>query len=221
MCDYVFRLLILGESTVGKTAILLRYLGKGFRETISTIGVEFNPKIINLMEREIKLVIYDTSGQERYKSIVSNYYKNTHGIIFVYDITKKKSLELIEYWLTQAKENSDIDLRCCMLFGNKTDLEMQRSITYNEGEEFANKYQLGFMEGSALKGDNIKECFQQIAKKILINIQRENESFNESIQLDGILENNKKKDKNKKTKYMKLDISNDNSTTNKQKTCCK
>ena len=217
MCDYVFRLLILGESTVGKTAILLRYLGKGFRETISTIGVEFNPKIINLMQRKVKLVIYDTSGQERYKSIVSNYYKNTHGIIFVYDITKKKSLDLIEYWLNQAKEHSDIDLRCCMLFGNKTDLEAQRNISYDEGESFANKYQLGFMEGSALKGENIKECFHHIAKKILINAQQENESFNESIQLDGILEGNKTK--NKKMKHMKLDISKDSSI--KQKTCCK
>lgn len=217
MCDYVFRLLILGESTVGKTAILFRYLGKGFHETISTIGVEFNPKIIDLLQRKVKLVIYDTSGQERYKSIVNNYYKNTHGIIFVYDITKKKSLDLVEYWINQAKENSDIDLKCCVLFGNKTDLGLQRAISQEEGESFANKYGLGFMEGSALKGENIKECFHEIAKKILDKTEQVNESFNDSIQFDRVLENNKAK--SRKIKNMKLDFSKETSTKKKQ--CCK
>jgi small GTP-binding protein len=206
MCDYIFKLLTLGETTVGKTSILNNYLGNEFREhSVATIGVEFQPKIIDIDQRKIKLIIYDTSGQERFKTIVSNYYKNAHGIVFVFDVTQKNTFELVEYWIKQAKENTDIDFSTCVLFGNKTDLETQRMVTYEEGKQLAEKYQMNFLEGNAKTGLNIKDCFMYIANNIYVKLQNDSGSFNESIKLDfrDARKNRERSKETKKNKFIK------------------
>ncbi len=164
--DYVFKILTLGESSVGKSSIILRYTNGHFNQQIlSTTGIDFRTKIIEYNEQKIKLVIYDTSGQERYRTIAANYYKNADGILFVYDITNKSTLTF-KYWLEQIKEKSSI--QSIILFGNKTDLEnveeekKERKITFEEGKKIADQYGLKLFEGSAKQGININEAIEEL-----------------------------------------------------------
>ena len=164
--DYVFKLLTLGESSVGKSSIILRFTNNQFNEQLlSTTGIDFRTKIIDYKEQKIKLVIYDTSGQERYRTIAANYYKNADGILFVYDITNENSLTF-KYWLEQIQEKSSV--KSIILFGNKTDLEnveeekKERKITFEEGKKIADQYGLKLFEGSAKEGININEAIEEL-----------------------------------------------------------
>jgi small GTP-binding protein len=164
--DYVFKLLTLGESSVGKSSIILRFTNNQFNDQLlSTTGIDFRTKIIDYKEQKIKLVIYDTSGQERYRTIAANYYKNADGILFVYDITNENSLTF-KYWLEQIQEKSSV--KSIILFGNKTDLEnveeekKERKITFEEGKKIADQYGLKLFEGSAKQGININEAIEEL-----------------------------------------------------------
>ena len=164
--DYVFKLLTLGESSVGKSSIILRFTNNQFnQQLLSTTGIDFRTKIIDYKEQKIKLVIYDTSGQERYRTIAANYYKNADGILFVYDITNENSLTF-KYWLEQIQEKSSV--KSIILFGNKTDLEnveeekKERKITFEEGKKIADQYGLKLFEGSAKQGININEAIEEL-----------------------------------------------------------
>ena len=164
--DYVFKLLTLGESSVGKSSIILRFTNNQFNDQLlSTTGIDFRTKIIDYKEQKIKLVIYDTSGQERYRTIAANYYKNADGILFVYDITNENSLTF-KYWLEQIQEKSYV--KSIILFGNKTDLEnveeekKERKITFEEGKKIADQYGLKLFEGSAKQGININEAIEEL-----------------------------------------------------------
>jgi len=164
--DYVFKLLTLGESSVGKSSIILRFTNNQFNDQLlSTTGIDFRTKIIDYKEQKIKLVIYDTSGQERYRTIAANYYKNADGILFVYDITNENSLTF-KYWLEQIQEKSSV--KSIILFGNKTDLEnveeekKERKITFEEGKKIADQYGLKLFEGSAKQGININEVIEEL-----------------------------------------------------------
>ena len=164
--DYVFKILTLGESSVGKSSIILRFTNNQFNDQLlSTTGIDFRTKIIEYNEQKIKLVIYDTSGQERYRTIAANYYKNADGILFVYDITNENSLTF-KYWLEQIQEKSSV--KSIILFGNKTDLEnveeekKERKITFEEGKKIADQYGLKLFEGSAKQGININEAIEEL-----------------------------------------------------------
>jgi small GTP-binding protein len=171
--DYVFKLLTLGESSVGKSSIILRYTNGQFnQQLLSTTGIDFKTKIIDHKDEKIKLVIYDTSGQERYRTIAANYYKNADGILFVYDITQKNTLTF-NYWLEQIKEKSSI--KSIVLFGNKTDLDIsdnkdedapKREITKEEGEKIAEQYGLKLFEGSAKDDINIDSAILELVDLI-------------------------------------------------------
>ena len=118
---------------------------------------------------------------------------------------QKNTFELVEYWIKQAKENTDIDFNTCVLFGNKTDLETQRMVTYEEGKQLAEKYQMNFMEGNAKTGLNIKDCFMYIANNIYVKLQNDSGSFNESIKLDfrDVRKNRERSKETKKNKFIK------------------
>ena len=164
------KIITLGESGAGKTKLIMRYKDKTYQDiNVSTVGIEFQYKIITYNNRPIKLVIYDTSGQEKFRTIVSNYYKNTDGVILVYDISSKKSFSKIQYWVDEIRNNSNNDNNTYVLFGNKSDLENERQVTYEEGKEYADKNKLEFMEGSAKSGQNIKELFILLVQKIMKN----------------------------------------------------
>ena len=111
--------------------------------------------------------MYDTSGQEKFKSIVSNYYNNTDGVILVYDISNERSFSKIQYWINEIKSNSNIDNSTFILFGNKNDLEEERKVSFEEGKEYAEQNRFQFLEGSAKTGNNIKELFTMLVKNIM------------------------------------------------------
>ena len=198
--DYIIKLLTLGETEVGKTSIVLRYSDDKFHDNkIATIGIDFKIKIIKKGNERIKVSIYDTAGQERFKNIVKHYYKGANGVLLIYDITKRDTFEKLEFWLEDLKENSDnLNNLFIYLIGNKNDLEERREVDFEEANKFAKEKNIPYIEVSAKTGNNIKKLFDDVIKgamtKMLINENNEN-SLNESIRL-SFLEKEEKASKN-------------------------
>ena len=168
--SYQFKFIIIGDASVGKSCIMLNFIDKGFRaEHDLTIGVEFGSKVIDVNDTKIKLQIWDTAGSESFKSITRAYYRSAAGALLVYDITRKDSFNHVTEWLNEARTHGNPAM-AVTLVGNKTDLEAQRVITTEEAERFAKDNGLGFIETSALKGDNIHSSFAQTSEKILEKI---------------------------------------------------
>ena len=166
--DVIYKIVLVGDSGVGKTNIMLRYLNKEFNiNTKATVGVEFGSKNIIIDKKVIKGQIWDTAGQERYRAITSAYYKGAHGAFVVYDITLKESFEAVDKWINDLRSNTDERLEI-ILIGNKSDLEEKRQVTKEEGEEKAKEKEVAFMETSALNCDNIEKAFNEILNKVYL-----------------------------------------------------
>ena len=162
------KILIIGDSLVGKTSILLRYVEKRIpEEHISTIGVEYKEKNIKRDIYNIKLQIWDTAGQERFRSITKSIYKNTNGVIFVYDISNLESFKNVKHWIKDT-ENIDKEIRG-VIIGNKCDLKEQRVIFKNDLEEIGGKYNMPVLEISAKDGINVNECFDLLIDELFKN----------------------------------------------------
>ena len=166
--DVIYKILLVGDSGVGKTNIMLRYLNKEFNiNTKATVGVEFGSKNIIIDKKVIKGQIWDTAGQERYRAITSSYYKGAHGAFVVYDITLKESFEAVDRLINDLRNNTDERLEI-ILIGNKSDLEEKRQVTKEEGEEKAKEKEVAFMETSALNCNNIEKAFNEILNKVYL-----------------------------------------------------
>ena len=160
------KVLLIGDSSVGKTSILLKYIDDQFPELhISTIGVEYKIKTLTINEKKVVLRIWDTSGEERYRSITRNFYRNANGILFIFDITKKESFDNIKNWLLDSQIIETKVIR--MLIGNKIDLEKQRKIEKEIIENYAERKEMKYYETSAKEGTNIDIIFMELAKQIL------------------------------------------------------
>ena len=179
--DLIFKIVLIGDSGVGKTNILSRYINNEFSlATQSTVGVEFGSKIIKKNGKVIKLQIWDTAGQERYKSITSAYYKGSKGAFVVYDITRKTTYDNIDKWIGELKTNGSEDV-LIMLVGNKSDLEDKREVITEEVEKKAQEQKLAFCETSALNGKNVEYAFENLINEILKKVEKE--KINEAKQL--------------------------------------
>ena len=190
--DYFFKLLIIGEATVGKTCLLLRYADDSFTQNhITTIGIDFKTKFININNSVIKLQIWDTAGQERFRTITKSYYKDANGIILTYDISNSDSLKNIQNWMKLIEQNAE-DGVCKILVGNKCDLE-NRVIQKEEGEKIAQDFGMKFFETSAKSDINVDEAFNCLVSMILEKNQKN--SLNSNIVIDK--EKHKKKKKKK------------------------
>ena len=164
--DLIFKIVLIGDSGVGKTNILSRYISNEFSlNTQATVGVEFGSKIIKKGEKLIKLQIWDTAGQERYKSITSAYYKGAKGAFVVYDITKMKTFKNLDKWITELKANGNEDIYI-ILIGNKLDLEKNREVMTNDVKRKAEELKVGYFETSALDGSNIEHAFDVIVEEM-------------------------------------------------------
>ena len=196
--DLLFKLILIGDSCVGKSNILLKYLKNQFNENSkTTIGVEFGTKNIIINNKRIKIQIWDTAGQERYRSITSAYYKGAKGALIVYDITRKNTFDNIDKWITDLKLNGDKNI-CIIILGNKSDLIDKREINKNDGIKKAEMYKTAFLETSALNGDNISKAFDELIEQIVINnknmFQDDNENeIDKGVNLNDEKNNNKKK----------------------------
>ena len=196
--DLLFKLILIGDSCVGKSNILLKYLKNQFNENSkTTVGVEFGTKNIIINNKRIKIQIWDTAGQERYRSITSAYYKGAKGALIVYDITRKNTFDNIDKWITDLKLNGDKNI-CIIILGNKSDLIDKREINKNDGIKKAEMYKTAFLETSALNGDNISKAFDELIEQIVINnkniFQDDNENeIDKGVNLNDEKNNNKKK----------------------------
>ena len=166
----LYKILLLGDWSVGKTCLIMRYTENTFTEIhLTTVGLDYKLKNFKFDDgKTIKVQIWDTAGQERYKTITKSYIKGANGIILVYDITKKKTFEGIKNWVKQIKES--VSQRVCVaLVGNKVDKEEEREIPKEEGEKLGSELNYPFYESSAKEGININECFDTLIKQIDIN----------------------------------------------------
>ena len=169
--DYVFKLVLVGDSGVGKSCILHQFIYNRFRKnTTQTIGVDFSAKNVHIDNQEIKLQIWDTAGQEKFRSVARSYYRGAIGIIIVYDITKVESFQHIATWLADARNAARSECSVCVV-GNKGDLEDQRVVRTEDGKLFSTENNLLFFECYALTGDNIDEIFNEISRHIFNKIE--------------------------------------------------
>ena len=165
--DFLFKLLLIGDSGVGKTCILFRFSDDAFNNTfISTIGIDFKIKTIELRGQKIKLQIWDTAGQERFHTITTSYYRGAMGIMLVYDITNAKSFDNIAKWLRNIQEHASDDVEK-MILGNKCDVEDKRVISKERGEQIARENGVRFLETSAKTNVNIERAFVDLSETIL------------------------------------------------------
>ena len=168
--DYLLKYIIIGDAAVGKSNLLLRYAHGQFKEEYQlTIGVEFGAKNVNIGDKFYRVQIWDTAGQENFRSITRAYYKNSVCAIVVYDISKRETFENVSTWIEDCKNQSPKTIYM-ILVGNKCDLAENRQVTTEEGQELADKYGLEFFETSAKTGENVEEIFynscERISKKI-------------------------------------------------------
>ena len=176
----LFKIVIIGDTYVGKTNILSRYISNEFDpNSNSTIGVELTTKTYNFDNNDVKVQIWDTAGQEKYRSITSSYYKGAQGCLLVYDITKKKSFDNIDKWYSELKSNSDEKIYT-MLLGNKSDLEENREVSIEEAEKKAKNFNIAFMETSAYNGNNINKAFNELINNVY---QNNKHAFNQEIKV--------------------------------------
>lgn len=167
--DYLFKLLIIGDSGVGKSCILLRFADDTFTESyISTIGVDFKIRTIDINGKIIKLQIWDTAGQERFRTITSSYYRGAHGIIIVYDVTDEISFSNVKQWLQEIDRYAGESVKK-LLIGNKCDLVAKKQVPYVVAKEFADNLEMPFLETSAKNTINIENAFLTMTKDILSN----------------------------------------------------
>ncbi|KAF3858017.1 hypothetical protein F7725_011218, partial [Dissostichus mawsoni] len=164
--DYLFKLLLIGDSGVGKTCVLFRFSEDAFNSTfISTIGIDFKIRTIELDGKKIKLQIWDTAGQERFRTITTAYYRGAMGIMLVYDITNEKSFENIKNWIRNIEEHASSDVEK-MVLGNKCDINDKRQVSKDRGEKLALEYGIKFMETSAKANINVENSFLTLARDI-------------------------------------------------------
>lgn len=164
--DITLKFLTLGDSMVGKTSIVLRFVDNVFYEqTKSTIGVDFKTKTINFGNKKVKIKVWDTAGQERFRTITKQYYKNAEGIILIYDVTESKTFDQIEDWVINIMDNKQIDAKV-ILVGNKIDCE-ERVILKDQGVKLAKRFDLPYFETSASTGENVNKIFECLAEEIL------------------------------------------------------
>ncbi|XP_078328689.1 ras-related protein Rab-11B-like [Crassostrea virginica] len=172
--DFIWKVVLVGDSGVGKTNLLSRFTRNEFHaESKTTIGVEFATRNVQIRGKTVRAQIWDTAGQERYRAITSVYYRGAVGALVLYDITKPQTFENLDKWIRELKEHADPCV-CIMIVGNKTDLKTQRIVSTEEGRTLAEKYHYSFIETSALDSSNVGEAFNNLLVDIF-KIQTESE----------------------------------------------
>ena len=165
--DFIFKVLLLGNSDVGKSSLLLRFVDSVWNETfVPTIGVDFKVKTVEIGDKKVKMQIWDTAGQERFRNVISTYFRGGNGLLLIYDITNKDSFKNLESWLIEIEKNASENI-LKLLIGNKSDLEEDREISKEEGQAFANRNGMQFMETSAKMNTNVDEAFQALGKLMI------------------------------------------------------
>ena len=219
--NYLFKYIIIGDSSVGKSNLLMKFAHNKFTEDYqATIGVEFGAKNIELNDQIYRIQIWDTAGQENFRSITRAYYKNSVCAMVVYDISNRESFEHVQNWIEDVRNQSPKTV-LIILIGNKIDLEDQRVVTYDEGNEFAMKNGLVFGETSAKSGVGIEEIFSKSVQEIVKNMSKD--YYDMTSETCGIKKGNRRNgSKNRKSSKdnssNNIDLKSGN--TQQKKGCC-
>ncbi len=180
--DFLLKVVLIGDSGVGKTNLLGRFTRNVFDDsTRNTIGVDFSAYDMQINNKSVKVQFWDTAGQEKYRAIASAYYKNAHGAVIVYDITRKESFENVENWLRELKEHGEKDIQIIIL-GNKSDLEAQRQVSVDDARKLAEQKGLFYMETSAKSNsdDCVGKSFHILLEEIIKRMERDEKSRTDS-----------------------------------------
>lgn len=170
--DYVFKIVLIGDSAVGKSQLLARFARNEFNlDSKATIGVEFQTKTMVIDHKTVKAQIWDTAGQERYRAVTSAYYRGAVGAMLVYDMTKRQSFDHIARWLEELRGHADKNI-VIMLIGNKSDLGTLQAVPTEDAKEFAQRENLFFMETSALEATNVEPAFLTILTEIYRTVSK-------------------------------------------------
>jgi len=168
--DYMFKIILVGDSGVGKTSILSAYVGEEVsRSHISTIGIDFKMKNMTLDGHRVKVQIWDTAGQERYETITTQYYRRAHGIILAYDVTSRHSFNNVRKWLRYVEQYAEQNVRLSIV-ANKIDLCDEREVSSEEAERIAEEFNVPWFETSAFTGEHIEDAFNVMAKQIYVDV---------------------------------------------------
>ncbi|XP_044264856.1 ras-related protein Rab-37-like isoform X2 [Tribolium madens] len=161
------KVMLLGDSGVGKTCILMQFRDGLFLSGnyISTVGIDFRNKVVTVDQTKVKLQIWDTAGQERFRSVTHAYYRDAHALLLLYDVTNKTSFDNIRAWLSEIREYAQDDV-VIMLLGNKADCGSDRAVRREDGERLAREYNVAFMETSAKSGQNVELAFLAVAREL-------------------------------------------------------
>ena len=166
--DLLFKLLLIGDSGVGKSCLLVRFADDKYSEDSQcTIGVDFKIKMMDFQGQRINLTIWDTAGQEKFRSLTSSYYRGTNGVILVYDVSRRDSFDHLNVWLNELEMYNNYGDPVKLLVGNKVDKEQERQVTREEGQNFAREHQMIFIETSAKTKVGVQQAFEEIVQKIL------------------------------------------------------
>ena len=222
--DYKFKVVFIGDAGVGKTQIIIRYVRNIFDEGYpSSTGVVFTSKIIEFESKKIMLQLWDTAGQEKYRSLIKSYYKDFHLIVFVYAIDDKDSFNSISnYWVKDVTTNTNKKPKF-LLVGNKCDLKKDESVSTEEAQEYAKKNEMEFIEVSAKEGTNINDMFKSSIEKLLNDMKKEKNNFFKKTEVGNIELNNPeiKNSQDDNNVQKKNDINNNGlSFCDKYCSCC-
>ena len=197
--DLHYKLLFLGESSVGKTSLLLRYIDDKFENSIPTVGIDVKYKYLTYDNKKIRLDIWDTAGQERFKGIAQNYFRGAHGIIFVFDITNKDSFNKLKNWISDAKQKINPGTLLAVA-ENKIDLEERRVISKEKIEEFREKNDIDIFRTSAKTGEGVREIIANMVSQLYnnkkIGIIEDDDEDEESRRRNSVALDRKKTGKN-------------------------
>ncbi|KAH9624893.1 hypothetical protein KSS87_016996 [Heliosperma pusillum] len=183
--DYVFKVVLIGDSAVGKSQLLARFARNEFSvDSKATIGVEFQTKTIVIDQKIVKAQIWDTAGQERYRAVTSAYYRGAVGAMLVYDMTKRQSFDHIARWLEELRAHADKNI-VIMLIGNKSDLASLRAVPTEDAKEFAERENLFFMETSALDSTNVETAYLTVLTEIYRSVSKKTLSANGDLDATG------------------------------------
>ena len=168
--DYVFKIIIIGDSGVGKSSLLRRFADQSFTENyINTIGVDFKVRTFDIFGKTVKLNIWDSAGQERFRTIVNTYYRGAHGICLVYDITDLESFTKLGDWLNDVKELAETNAKK-LIIGTKLDMESQRCVKKEQVQSYSEQCKIPFIETSSKNGLNVEAAFNEMTKLLLADV---------------------------------------------------
>lgn len=168
--DVQLKILVIGDTSVGKTSLLLRYTDDKFSPSfVSTIGIDFKVKLLELDGQKVRMQIWDTAGQERFRTITTSYFRGAHGILLAFDTTDKRTFANVTNWLTSITEHADGDV-ALLLIGTKADMTDKQAVSSKEAEQLAAQHNIKYLPTSAKLNSNVKESFESLARAALLKV---------------------------------------------------